>query len=443
VSESLAAGRGTKVNDDACARPRTGRNVIIMIITFAGNYLASFATFPYLTRVLGPTHFGILSYAMAIAAYGTIFTEWGFNLSGPKAVVESRKNPRALNELIWSIAGAKACLCLLSFVALLVLLRVDRQLASFATVVLLSWLGVVANVFTLYWLFQGLERFYVIAVMVFANRLVTLPLTFLLVHGPADVAVAATIQAAGPAIGAFLSIGMAWRLGMLRRPNLSWRAIRRRLAHGADMFVATASVTLFGAANAIILASLAGPYQVGIYAAADKIKTVGNLVPAQISAVLFPRISGLFEEHKRTAAKLTVIGAIATVGASAASVVSFFMVSGPLTKLILGNEFHGASPVLVVLCFSTLFGNLAYFIGLQVLVPFGQSRKRSLVMMVAGAINIVLAFAFIPHSGALGAAMSFLIAEAVILSTYIVSIFREPQLRSYFALLRHDGVRPC
>lgn len=416
-------------------RLRLGRNVLVMIMTFVGNYLASFATFPYLTRVLGPTHFGILAYAMAIAAYGTLFTEWGFNLSGPKAVVECRDRPRALNELIWSIAGAKVCLCLVSFVALLVLLHFDRHLASSSTVVLLSWLAVVANVFTLYWLFQGMERFYVIAVMVFANRLVTLPLTFLLVHGPDDIAIAATIQAAGPAVGAFLSIGVAVRLGLLKRPDLCWRSIRQRLAHGADMFVATASVTLFGAANAIILASLAGPYQVGIYAAADKIKAVGNLVPAQISSVLYPRISRLFVEDKRAAAKLTVIGATATVVTSIGSVAFFFLLSGPLTTWILGNHFHGASSVLLVLCFSTLFGNLAYFLGLQVLVPFGQSRKRSLVMLLAGCLNIALAFTFIPHAGAQGAAMSFLIAEAAILLVYVVSIVHEPELRAYFALL--------
>ncbi|MDE1007550.1 MAG: flippase [Paraburkholderia fungorum] len=419
-------------------KSKVGRNVFIMVVTFVGNYLASFATFPYLTRVLGPTHFGVLAYAMAIAAYGTLFTEWGFNLSAPKAVVDYQDEPRALNELIWSIAGAKTGLCVLSFLALLMLLRFDGHLASSRTVVLLSWLGVVANVFTLYWLFQGLERFYLIATMVFANRLVTLPLTFWLVHGPDDVAVAATIQAAGPAVGAFLSIGIAWRLGLLRAPDVSWRSIGQRLKHGTDMFVATASVTLFGAANAVILASLAGPYQVGLYAAADKIRTVGNLIPAQISAVLYPRISRLFNQQPRVAARLTIVGAVATVVTSLASVLFFCLFAGPITKLILGNAFHGASAVLLVLSVSTLFGNLAYFLGLQVLVPFGQSRKRSFVMLAAGCLNIALAVSFIPRMGAQGAAMSFLIAEAVILVLYVVSIAREPRLRMYFALLaRH------
>lgn len=411
---------------------RVGRNTLVMIATFVGNYLASFATFPYLTRVLGPAHFGVLAYAMAIAAYGTLFTEWGFNLSGPKAVVECRDERTALNELIWSIAGAKACLCVVSLIALLALLCLDRQLASFRTVVMLSWLGVVANVFTLYWLFQGLERFALIAAMVFANRVVTLPLTFWLVRGPDDVAVAATIQAAGPAVGAALSIGIALRLGWMRAPAVSWRSVRRRLTQGADMFVAGASVTLFGAANAIILAAFAGPYQVGLYAAADKIRTVGNLVPAQISAVLYPRISGLFSRDPRAAAKLTLAGAAATALASIACVAFVGLLREPVVRLILGDAFQGASSVLLILSLSTLFGNLAYFLGLQVLVPFGQSLRRSLAMLAAGCVNVALALAFVPRFGARGAAMSFLIAEAAIFAVYVVSILRDPRLNAYF-----------
>lgn len=405
-----------------------------MVGTFVGNYLASFATFPYLTRVLGPTHFGILSYAMAMAAYGILLTEWGFNLSGPKAVVDCRGNRQALHELIWSVVGAKACLCVVSFVVLALLFCFNRHLAESGWVVLWSWLGVVANVLTLYWLFQGLERFRLIAAMVFANRMVTLPLTFLLVHGPDDVAIAAAIQASGPVISALLSVVIAGHRGLLCWPSTSPHAIWRRLKGGADMFVATASISLFGVANTVILASFAGPFQVGIYAAADKIKTVGNLVPAQLCSVLYPRVTAILHDNPKLAAKLTLIGAAVTVLITLAGVAFFGSFSEWVTRIVLGGEFHGASAVLVVLCCSTLFGNLAYFLGLQVLVPFGESRKRSLVILGAGIVNVALSLALTPHYGAMGAAVSFLIAEALVLVVYVVSIARVPRACIYFRL---------
>jgi O-antigen/teichoic acid export membrane protein len=410
----------------------TSRNVLLMVVTFAANSLASFATFPYLTRVLGPAHFGMLAYAMAMATYGTLFTEWGFNLSGPRAVAESGGEQAELNSLVWSIVGAKSCLCVVSFVVVLLIMALDRQIAAPAPVVLLSWLSVVANVLTLYWLFQGLERFHVIAAMVFVNRLVTLPLTFLLVRTPDDVAIAAAIQAAGPVFGALLSILMARRLGILGRPNASWRAIRARMSAGVDLFVSTASVTLFGAANTVILGSLTGPYQVGLYAAADKIRIVGNLVPTQLCSVLFPRVSQLVKSDPVAAARLTVIGALVVVAASVCSVALFSLLSEPVTRVILGASFEGSSSILVILCLSTLFGNLAYFLGLQVLVPSGFGKGRSTVMVGAGLLNIAATFALVPRFGARGAAMAFLVAEAAIFVAYMVFICGQPRLLAYF-----------
>lgn len=409
-----------------------GRNFAAMLVWQIGNYLVPLATFPYLTRVLGPSGFGVLGYVTAIAVYGTVLTEWGFNLSGPQAVVAVKGSPLELNKLIWSTIGAKACLCVVSFVAVLLVMHFDAQAASARAAILLSWLVVVGNVFTLNWLLQGLERFSLFATVSLAGRFITLPLTFLLVHKPDDIAVAAGIQAAAPLLTAIFSIVVAHHLGVLRGPTLSWRAIRLRIASSSEMFISSASVTLFGATNTVILASLAGPYQVGLYAAADKLKTVGNMVPAQINTILYPRVSALMVDAPRSAAKLTVLGLIATAITTIGGVLVLSFLSGHITSLILGRAFHESTTVLQLLCAATVFGNLAYFLGLQVLVPFADSRKRSIVILAAGCLSIALALVLVPRFGANGAAASFLIAEIAILCAYLIIIVRSAPMRAHF-----------
>ncbi|CAB3751946.1 flippase [Paraburkholderia humisilvae] len=414
---------------------RVSRNVAIMSVSFVANYLASFATFPYLTRVLGPAQFGVLAYGMALATYGTLLTEWGFGLTGPKDAIERVGRAAALNELIWSVTAAKGCLCVASFAALAVVLAWTPHDPTSRTVILLAWLGVIGNVFTLFWLFQGIERFGLIAAMVMINRGVTLPLTFWLVKRPQDVALATAIQSAGPVVAAMLSIGIAWRLRWLRRPALSWRAVRRQLADGTDSFVASASVSLFGAANTILLNASAGPLQAGLYAAADKLRTVGNLIPAQLCAVLYPRVTALFVRDRLSAAKLTARGAAVTAALSAAGAAFFIGWSEPLAHFVLGGQFGGVAPVLALLCGSTLFGNLAYFLGLQVLMPFGEGRSRSRMMLATGLLNIALAFVLVPRYGAQGAATAFLIAQAALLTLCVGSILAGAERRAYFGAL--------
>lgn len=54
-----------------------GRNLAAMLLWQIGMYVVPLATFPYLTRVLGPAQFGVVGYVTALTVYGTILTEWG------------------------------------------------------------------------------------------------------------------------------------------------------------------------------------------------------------------------------------------------------------------------------------------------------------------------------------------------------------------------------
>ncbi|MEM5314010.1 flippase [Paraburkholderia sp. JHI869] len=415
--------------------PRLGRNLFAMVAWQVGNYLVPLATFPYLTRILGPTNFGILGFASAIAVYGVLWTDWGFNLSGPRAIVECHGNKVAINHLIWSTIFAKALLCLVSLLVLGVAMRFDRHAAAALPVVLMSWIAVVSNVFTLNWVLQGLERFSLFAAVSLVGRFATLPLIFVFVKSADDIAIAAAIQAFAPCLTGLFSLLMVRSLGLLGPPGRAWRSALRRLVQGADMFLSTISVSLFGVTNTVLLATLNGPYQVGLYAAADRIKTVGNMVPAQINTVLYPRVSALMLDRPSSAAKLTALGAAATLAITGVGVLAVIALSGYVTSVILGRGFAEAAPVLTLLCLATMFGNLAYLLGLQVLVPFAHSKLRSIVMLLAGILNIGLSFALIPRFGARGAAWAFLIAEAVIFAVFVLVIARSSRMRAHFTQL--------
>jgi O-antigen/teichoic acid export membrane protein len=282
---------------------------------------------------------------------------------------------------------------------------------------------------------QGLERFSLFAAVSLTGRFATLPLIFVFVKSADDIAVAAAIQSFAPCLTALFSLLMVRRLGLLGRPGKAWRSTVRRLAQSADMFLSTISVSLFGATNTVLLGALSNPYQVGLYAAADRLKTVGNMVPAQINTVLYPRVSALMLDKPISAAKLTALGAAATLAITGVGVLAVTALSGYVTGVILGRDFSAAAPVLTSLCLATVFGNLAYLLGLQVLVPFANGRLRSVVMLLAGVLNIGLSFALIPRFGARGAAWAFLIAEVVILTVFVLAIAGSSRMRTHFTQL--------
>jgi O-antigen/teichoic acid export membrane protein len=172
------------------------RSFIAMLLWQVGNYAVPLATFPYLTRVLGPTQFGALSLAVALMTYASVLVDWGVNLSGPAAIVQRRDDPGALSELVWSTIAAKALLCIFSFALLGIYIASSSRLHQFAPVALCAWLSVIGNVFSMNWLFQGLERFASFATVSLAGRFLTLPFIFVFVKGPGDCWAAAAVRSA-------------------------------------------------------------------------------------------------------------------------------------------------------------------------------------------------------------------------------------------------------
>lgn len=63
---------------------------IISLFTIKGlEYILAFITFPYLTHVLEVEKFGAIVFAQGIVQYFVLFTDYGFNLLGPKEIAKN------------------------------------------------------------------------------------------------------------------------------------------------------------------------------------------------------------------------------------------------------------------------------------------------------------------------------------------------------------------
>lgn len=197
------------------------------------------------------------------------------------------------------------------------------------------------------------------------------------------------------------------------------------------MFVATASVSLFGVANSVILKSFSGAYEVGLYAAADRIRIVCSIVSSQLCSVLYPRVSRLYVDSRLKAARLTLVGVLLTLATSIASAGLCTLFAPELVLYLMGSGFHDATSSVRLLCYSTLAGNVAYLLGLLILVPTGGVRYRSGILLTAGCLNVFLTLCYAPSRGASGAAGAFLVCELFILVAYLVAIVCNSHCREY------------
>src|SRR6202041_929777 len=104
------------------SRKVVGNAASVMAVQ-AGSYILPLINIPYLLRVIGPEHFGLIAFSQAVMAYFVTLNDYGFNLSATRELAVHRDDPVLRSQLYSTVIAIKFALCLLSFFILCLLVR--------------------------------------------------------------------------------------------------------------------------------------------------------------------------------------------------------------------------------------------------------------------------------------------------------------------------------
>lgn len=394
-----------------------------MIAFQSTSYIAPIITLPYLTKTLGPHNFGSLNYCLAIIALLIVITDWGFNLSATRKISIEKNNCANTAYVFWGTISAKFLIALLTLCALLIATTLFETIKNLSNILLITWLMVIGNVITINWYLQGIEQFGAVATAGIIARLLTIPATFIFVSSTEDTWIAALINSLCALIVGLISIIAAYRTRKIQWCAPSLLNIKQQTNDGWDIFVSTLSVSLFTSANTIILGSISGMSQVAIYNAADKIKTALNMPSAQLTNVIYPRVSATFKDQIDSSKKLIKSTIAFNIAATFSTLIFLIYFAQKIVLMIFPENFSGAGQVLIILFSAYIFGNIAYPLGLLVMLNLGITRARRNIMLLAGISSIPTTYFLSSAYGAIGAAYSLLVTEAIILLGFLIALY--------------------
>jgi len=128
-------------------------NFLAMFGTQIATYAFPLATIPYLARVLGPVHWGMVAFAQALGLYLSMVVEFGFNLSATRRIARAREDKQQLEEIVAGVMGAKGLLAVVCVGAIFVL---QHFLKSFQQYGIIFWAGTLSGIgqgFSMLWYF--------------------------------------------------------------------------------------------------------------------------------------------------------------------------------------------------------------------------------------------------------------------------------------------------
>ncbi len=412
-------------------------NILSLSALQAMNYIAPLVTVPYLVRVLGPVHYGLLTFAQALVIYFDAITGYGFSLSATRAVAGCRERPAEVACVFWDTIYARAVLMLASAGMLTAAVAAVPRLRATPWVFGAAFLTVMGTAVFPVWFFQGLEQMrYITLAQAFA-RILSIPALLLLVARPEDYVRAAVIQGSVPLVASAVAAPAVWSRLKTRPPRPRAAVILRTLRDGWSLFVTQMAFVLSTGATTVVLGFVAGAAAVGYYSAADKlIRAVSSLL-GPVAQALYPHLSGLkaqsLELTFRTMRK--TFGWIAALALAAS--VATYLLAPRVGPVIWGAGF--APSVLVVRWLSPLplvFALINIF-GTQTMVVFEMDALVSRTALAGAALNLILVWILSSRFGAAGAAAGTVTAGTLISASLAWTS------RTRFAALRSSREPVC
>lgn len=375
------------------------------------NYIIPIIVIPFIVRGLGVDKFGVVSYAQNIISYFTIIVTYGFEYSATREIAINKNNPKSIQATFWNVMICKFILLGASFLLFILLsLFWGKIQEDYKLYLILFSINIGFTLFPT-WFFQGIENMKSMAIINFLIKVFGMGLSIFFVNTPDDYLIYAAMPSFSYAIFGILSF-----IYVVKKYNLQFCSNKKGVIHeskkGFPIFLNSLFATLYTTANITILGLFMDDYNVGIYSGAHKIIMAILMVTSMpINLAIFPSISRKIEESKdsgiRYYQKMLFYVFLLSV------VVSFgcYLFSPILVKIMLGEEFLKAIPLLQYFSALPTLVIMASMFTVQGLYGLGYARYAPIVGLIVGCICIICNLYLIPIYGIFGAATSWIIAQ--------------------------------
>lgn len=367
----------------------------------------------YAARVLGSAGWGAFSYALSIATFLTIFSDFGINALVTR---EASKNPELKNRYLSTALvikmGLVAILALIVFTAGSALTNIEAVKVLMPLVVLMFAFDTIRELATT--VTRALERMEIEAFLVVITNFLIVVLGFLfLIIAPTPSALAAS-YAAGSALGLLISL-FALRRHLQNIFSYFDRALVKNIIMLAWPFglLALLGIVMLNT-DIIMLGWMRTVEEVGFYATAQKPIQLLYVIPALIATAFFPSLSKLAADPtQKTSFEKIVERSLAVTTAIALPItVGGLLVSEKIIFLLFGSGYQQSVMPFAVLLLSLpiVFPSIIISNAL-----FADNRQRDFIGYVAlgAGTNFLANWLLIPPYGIVGAAAATIMSNLI------------------------------
>lgn len=400
-------------------------NVFSLGIVQMVNFIFPLVTIPYLSRIIGPSGYGIINYATSFVLYFIVLISYGFDYSATRQIVQSDQKVETLSLIFSKIIYARIILFIVSIVIFIVAVFFINKLNDNLTVSFAVFASTLATVLAPQYFLQGMQKLRPFAMISFVRGLMSTILIFILITSANDYIYVPVITSSVNIFASLLLIIFVVKNFNLKFKIIRLKTILKLLWTDRILYFSNFVISLYTSTNIVVLGFFASVVEIGYLTVAQNFTLIVLAVIAMpIGMAIFPVIGSEFKiSQEKGILKFRKVLPIVFYITFICSLILYFS-SDLIISLVYGGQFKNSVYVLQVMAFVPFFATLANLMGVQVMINLNLDKlflKATTISAFFGfGINLYLCNIY----GYIGCAWAFLITEIGVLLIMIILLLK-------------------
>jgi O-antigen/teichoic acid export membrane protein len=383
--------------------------------------------FPAVVRALGPTAYGQVGFAAAVAGFFGLLASPGFTTYAAR---EAAKDEGRVSFLVQHVLGARIAFGVLSY-ALLIVFALTFAPHDFTTrlLIVLSGLVFLVSSVDVQWVFTARSRMWMVALRGTVGQLIYGGLILTFVRRPSDAWIVPVAGVLSLLAGMFLLWLPARREYRVPWPVISPGVWRSFLPICLIMGFASMMSMIYDQIDTVMLRYMRSEKEVGLYVASYSMMTISMSFAVILGQVFFPLLSKTTGQDQENEQRYLGWLWQASIGLALPIATGGFILAEPLTRFVLGAQYAGTATLFRWLMLTVVAGPMASYFGSR-LIPMARERKYLAAVITGAAVNVVLNLFLIPRYGTIAAAFTTAISQTAVafLNYYFARDLPRPSL---------------
>jgi O-antigen/teichoic acid export membrane protein len=390
------------------------KNVIYSSVLTSSNYIFQFITYPYVARILGVTNIGICNYIQCIVQYYIIFSMLGITTLGVREIAKCNGNKKRLNLVFSQLFSINFGLTMVVLVVYIIMVQIVPQFAPYRKLLYIGASQILFNLFTVEWLFRGIENFKYITIRTLVIRSIYVASIFLFIHNEEDYIKYFTIWSGVIIANGIVNWGYSRKIVSLTfQTYKSTKQFIKPILYLGTQQILTSFYTTF---NVVYLGIVCGATQVGFYTTATKIENIILALYSSFTMVMMPRISAMIEKRDDLGVRHLIHQSTLLLFAFVTPcIIMTEFYAKEIVLLIAGKGYDGAIfPMRLVMPLMLIVG-LEQILIVQILLPYRFDKQIFISSIMGASFSIIVNLLIVPHLRSIGSAIAWFTSEVVVM----------------------------